>query len=149
VKASKLCYRLGQWLKIDFRLVPDQEPHDIIKKLRAHLHSQGYGDITITVLGASEPVVTPIKDPLAQRITAIAQRYAQKAPSIIPIFGGTLPLLGALRRYVGLPGLSAPGNPSYWGSSAHSPNEHIRIGDLERAVRFQCFLFQALGEKMQ
>ncbi len=125
--------------KIDFRLVPNQDPHDIAEKLRAHLHTQGYDDITIAVLGAAEPVVTPITDPLAQRVATIARRYTNQEPSIVPIFGGTLPFLGALRRHVGLPGLSAPGNPSYWGSSAHSPNEHIRLSDLERAVRLIAF----------
>ena len=65
--------------------------------------------------------------------------------SINPIIGGTLPLLGSLRRYVGLPGLCAPGNVAYWGSGAHAPNEHIRLADLPRAVRYNCYMFQALG----
>ncbi len=131
--------------KIDFRLVPDQDPHDILEKLRSHLKAEGYADIQVSVFGAAEPVVTPIEDAFAQRIAAIAQSYEGRAPSITPILGGTLPLLGPLRRHVGLPGLSAPGNPSYWDSGAHAPNEHIRISDLHRAVRFNCHMFQALG----
>jgi acetylornithine deacetylase/succinyl-diaminopimelate desuccinylase-like protein len=131
--------------KIDFRLVPDQDPNDIAEKLRAYLDSQGYNDIHITVFGSAEPVVTPIEDPLVQRIAAIAETFAGKPASINPIIGGTLPLLGALRRHVGVPGLSAPGNASYWGAGAHSPNEHIRLADLERAVRYNCYMFQALG----
>jgi acetylornithine deacetylase/succinyl-diaminopimelate desuccinylase-like protein len=131
--------------KIDFRLVPDQDPADIAAKLRAYLDAQGYNDIHITVFGSAEPMVTPIEDPLVQRITAIAEAFAGKPVSIAPIIGGTLPLLGALRRHVGVPGLSAPGNTSYWGAGAHSPNEHIRLADLQRAVRYNCYMFQALG----
>lgn len=131
--------------KIDFRLVPDQDPQDILKKLQAHLHAGGYSDIQISVFGSTEPVVTPIEDPFVQRMISIAENFAGKPASITPIVGGTLPLLGALRRYVGLPGLCAPGNASYWGSGAHAPNEHIRLSDLERAVRYNCFMFQALG----
>jgi acetylornithine deacetylase/succinyl-diaminopimelate desuccinylase-like protein len=131
--------------KIDFRLVPDQDPHDILAKLRSHLQANGYDDINVTVFGAAEPVVTPMDAPIVQRIIAIAQNFAQKPPSIAPIVGGTLPLLGGLRRYVGVPGLSAPGNPTYWGSSAHAPNEHIRLSDLARAVRYNCYMFQALA----
>ncbi|MBV9228882.1 MAG: M20/M25/M40 family metallo-hydrolase [Chloroflexi bacterium] len=131
--------------KIDFRLVPDQDPHDILAKLQAHLKAQGYDDIRLTVFAAAEPVVTPIDSPFVQRIAAIAEAFAEKPVSITPIVGGTLPLLGALRRHVGLPGLSAPGNVSYWGSSAHAPNEHIRLADLYRAVRYNCYMFQALG----
>ncbi|HEY7414717.1 MAG TPA: M20/M25/M40 family metallo-hydrolase [Ktedonobacteraceae bacterium] len=131
--------------KIDFRLVPNQDPHDILAKLRSHLQANGYNDINVTVFGAAEPVVTPMDTPFVQRIIAIAQEFAQKPPSIAPIVGGTLPLLGALRRYVGVPGLSVPGNASYWGSGAHAPNEHVRLSDLERAVRYNCYMFQALA----
>lgn len=131
--------------KIDFRLVPDQDPLDILEKMRAHLRAEGYEDIQVSAFGAAEPVVTPIDDPFAQRIISIAESFAGKPASISPIIGGTLPLLGSLRRHVGLPGLCAPGNASYWGAGAHAPNEHIRLADLERAVRYNCYMFQALG----
>jgi len=131
--------------KIDFRLVPDQDPHDIVAKLRDHLDSQGYSDVKITVLGASSPVVTPIEEPLVQRVAAIARAFEGKEPSIVPSSGGSLPLLEALKKHVGLPGLSVPGDPVYWANGAHSPNEHIRLEDLDRAVRFNCHLFMSLG----
>ena len=131
--------------KIDFRLVPEQDPDDILAKLQAYLQAAGYGDVQVTRLDDAWPVVTPIEDPFVQRILKISGSFGGKPPSIHPIIGGTLPLLGALRRFVGVPGLSAPGNPSYWASGAHSPNEHIRLGDLTRAVRFNCYLLNALA----
>ena len=131
--------------KIDFRLVPNQDPQDILEKLRNHLASEGYTDIRITVFGKAEPVVTPMNNPFVRRVAKIAESYNGKSPSIIPIVGGTLPLLGALQRYVGLPGLCAPGNPTYWANGAHAPNEHIRLADLDQAVRFNCYMFQALA----
>lgn len=131
--------------KIDLRLVPDQDPHEIVAAIQAHLKQQGYDDIQLSVLGASGPVVTPMDHPFVQKIRTIAETFAGKPASIVPIMGGTLPLLGALRRHVGVPGLTAPGNVSYWGSGAHAPNEHIRLADLERAIRYNCYLFQALG----
>jgi acetylornithine deacetylase/succinyl-diaminopimelate desuccinylase-like protein len=131
--------------KIDFRLVPDQDPQDILDKLRTHLDREGYEDVRVTRLGGAEPVVTPIDHPFVQRVHGIAERFSGKSPSVAPIIGGTLPLLGALHRYVGVPGLSAPGNPVYWASGAHAPNEHIRLEDLTRAVRLNCFLFSELA----
>jgi acetylornithine deacetylase/succinyl-diaminopimelate desuccinylase-like protein len=131
--------------KIDFRLVPDQHPQDILAKLRDHLVNEGYPDIRITVFGKATPVVTPLNDPFVQHIAKIAEAYNGKRPSITPIVGGTLPLLGALQQYVGLPGLCAPGNPTYWANGAHAPNEHIRLEDLEQAVQFNCYMFQALA----
>jgi acetylornithine deacetylase/succinyl-diaminopimelate desuccinylase-like protein len=132
--------------KIDFRLVPDQHPQDILKKLKDHLKAEGYDDISITTFGNAEPVVTPIDEPFVQRIITLTEGYNGKKPSINPIAGGTLPLLGALRRYVGLPGLSVPGNPTYWANGAHAPNEHIRLNDLREAVRFNCYMFQSLAK---
>jgi acetylornithine deacetylase/succinyl-diaminopimelate desuccinylase-like protein len=144
-EGSKTVLPARAMAKIDFRLVPDQEPRDILAKLRAHLVAEGYGDVRVTFFGTAEPVVTPIDHPFVQRIATIAESYSGKRPSVSPIAGGTLPFLGDLRRYVGVPGLSAPDNPVYWGSGAHAPNEHIRLADLDRAVRFGCYLFQALG----
>ena len=133
--------------KIDFRLVPDQDPHAIVAALRAHLDASGYDDITLTVLGASGPVVTPFDDPFARRVIEVANAYAgpDKPAVLIPLSGGTLPLLDPLRRQVGVPGLSAPGNPVYWGSAAHSPNEHIRLADLAPAVAFNMHLLRTLA----
>lgn len=131
--------------KIDFRLVPDQDPQDILRKLRAHLDANGYDDIQVTTFASAEPVVTALDTPFAQQVIALAEAFNDKSASIAPISGGTLPLLGALRRHVGTPGLSAPGDPVYWANGAHSPNEHIRLEDLDRAVRFNCHLLQHLG----
>ena len=131
--------------KMDFRLVPDQDPQDILAKLRAYLEAGGFSDIRVTLLGAAEPVVTPLEHPFVQRIYAIAESFSGKRPSVEPIVGGTLPLLGALRRFVGVPGLCAPGNAGYWASGGHAPNEHIRLQDLGRAVRFNCYMFEALA----
>lgn len=132
--------------KIDFRLVPNQDPQDILAKLRTHLHEQGYDDIQVTVFAAAEPVVTPMNEPLVQKMLKVAEGFNGKKVAINPIAGGTLPLLGALRRYVGVPGLAVPGNPTYWANGAHAPNEHIRLADLENAVQYNCYMFQALGE---
>jgi acetylornithine deacetylase/succinyl-diaminopimelate desuccinylase-like protein len=90
-------------------------------------------------------VVTPIEEPLVQQVARIAESFEGKKPSITPIGGGTLPLLGALRRHVGVPGLSVPGDPVYWANGAHAPNEHIRLEDLAHAVRFNVHLLQSFG----
>jgi acetylornithine deacetylase/succinyl-diaminopimelate desuccinylase-like protein len=132
--------------KMDFRLVPNQDPDAILAKLRAHLKSEGFDDVQVTKLGGAEPVVTPMEHPFVQRILQISENFAGKPPSVTPIVGGTLPLLGALRRYVGVPGLMGPGNAAYWASGAHAPNEHVRLSDIGRAVRFNCYMFDALGQ---
>src|SRR5207302_2340627 len=120
-EGSKTVLPAKAMAKIDFRLVPNQDPDDILAKLKAHLKAEGYEDINVTVFGNAEPVVTPIDEELVQRIAKIAEAYGGKKPSMNPIAGGTLPLLGGLRRFVGVPGLSVPGNPTYWANGAHAP----------------------------
>ena len=38
--------------KLDFRLVPGQDPYDILAKLQVHLETHGFEDVTVTQLGA-------------------------------------------------------------------------------------------------
>jgi len=134
--------------KIDFRLVPDQHPDDVLAKLQAHLKAEGYDDVRVSVLGSAEPTALPLEDPFAHRVARIAESFAGKPPVIVPLVGGSLPLLGALQRHVGIPGLSCPGDPVYWANGAHSPNEHIRLDDLARAVAFNRHLFTSLGKEV-
>lgn len=132
--------------KMDFRLVPEQNPDDILKKLKSHLKAQGYEDVQVKKLGGAEPVVTPIDGEFVQRIKKICVDFAGKEPEINPLVGGTLPLLEAMKKNVGILGVSTAGNPVYYGGGAHAPNEHIRLSDIERAIKFNTFMFTQLGD---
>jgi len=132
--------------KMDFRLVPEQRPDDILEKLKAHLKTQGFDDVHVSQLGSGDPVVTPLEGAFMQKITQICQAFTDQEPKIIPLGGGTLPLLGAMKNNVGVMGISTSGNPAYYGSGGHAPNEHIRVRDIPRAIAFNHFLFTQLGE---
>jgi acetylornithine deacetylase/succinyl-diaminopimelate desuccinylase-like protein len=132
--------------KMDFRLVPEQNPDDILEKLRSHLNAQGFEDVQVSKLGGAEPVVTPIEGAFVQRIQKICKDFTGKEPEINPLVGGTLPLLEAMKKNVGILGISTAGNPVYYGSGAHAPNEHIRLSDIPMAIRFNVFMFTELGD---
>jgi acetylornithine deacetylase/succinyl-diaminopimelate desuccinylase-like protein len=131
--------------KLDFRLVPNQDPDRVLAALRGYLNVEGFSDVNIDLLGSAAPVVTPIDSPFVQRVIRIATSHYGQEPIIQPISGGSLPLLDDLQRHVDIPGLFAPGNPGYWGSGAHAPNEHIRVEDFGAAVRFLIDLFRSLA----
>ena len=131
--------------QMEFRLVPDQHPDTVAAELRSHLDVEGFDDVEVTVLGSAEPVVTPISDPLVQRVASIAERFAGQRASITPIGPATLPLLASLRRHVGVPGLAPPDNPVYAGAAAHAPNENVRPEDVERAYHFNYALFEQIA----
>jgi acetylornithine deacetylase/succinyl-diaminopimelate desuccinylase-like protein len=132
--------------KMDFRLVPDQNPDDILEKLKRHLESQGFEDVQVKKLGGAEPVVAPLDGIFAQRIKKVCQDFTGKEPEITPLIGGTLPLLEAMKKNVDLLGVSTAGNPTYYGSGAHAPNEHIRLSDIPKAIQFNVFMLTELGD---
>jgi acetylornithine deacetylase/succinyl-diaminopimelate desuccinylase-like protein len=131
------------WL--DFRLVPAQQPDEILALLRAHLAREGFDEIEVTVLGRAESAGTSVDHPFAELVVRVAEEVAGERASINPRAGGSLPIIASLERYVGAPGVGAPDNPVYFGSRAHAPNEHIRLEDLEHAVRFTRALLERLG----
>lgn len=131
--------------KMDFRLVPNQRPDDILQKLRAHLTAQGFDDVRVKKLGDGDPVVTPMEEEFVQRMIQIGRAFTEQEPEITPLVGGTLPLLGAMKNNVGVLGISTSGNPAYYGSGAHAPNEHIRVKDIPRAIEFNAFMLAQLG----
>ena len=132
--------------KMDFRLVPNQGPNDILEKLKKHLKEKGFEDVQIRKLGEAQPVVTPIEGDFVQRMKKICKDFTNQEPEITALVGGTLPLLGSMKKNVGVLGISTSGNPSYYGSGAHAPNEHIRVSDIPRAIEFNAFIFSELGK---
>ncbi|MEZ4679136.1 MAG: M20/M25/M40 family metallo-hydrolase [Caldilineaceae bacterium] len=117
-----------------------------LPKLQAHLKAQGFDDVKVEKLGGGDPVVTPLEGPFIQKMVQICQGFTEQEPRIGPLGGGTLPLLGAMKKNVGVLGISTSGNPAYYGSGAHAPNEHIRVSDIARAIEFNVFMFTQLGE---
>jgi acetylornithine deacetylase/succinyl-diaminopimelate desuccinylase-like protein len=135
--------RASAWL--DFRLVPDQRPDDVLALLRSHLDRRGFTDVAIAVNASADPAATPVDDPFVKRAISVAERVAGNKASIYPIVGGSLPCVASLARHVGVPGLMAPDNATYYGCAAHAPNEHIRLEDIAPAVRYLVTLLEELG----
>jgi acetylornithine deacetylase/succinyl-diaminopimelate desuccinylase-like protein len=50
-----------------------------------------------------------------------------------------------MKNNVGVLGIPTSGNPAYYGSGAHAPNEHIRVSDIPRAIQFNVFMLTELG----
>ncbi len=110
--------------KVDFRLVPDQDPADILKKLRAHLDAQGFTDVQITDLGGDHPARTDPDDPFIQLVTRTAKEVYGVPMLMVPLSGGSgpsYPFIHFLNLPVATAGLGHPDG------RAHAPNENIRI----------------------
>ncbi len=118
--------------KIDFRLVPDQDPADILKKLRAHLDAQGFSDIEILSHGGEKPGATNPDDPFVLLTQAAGRDVYGMDPIISPMIGGSGPnhvFLEELKVPIVMVGVGYPE------SRVHSPNENLVLDLFEKGIR--------------
>ena len=110
--------------KVDFRLIPDQTPEDILEKLRKHLDQEGFEDVEIKYLGGEAPGRTNPDDPFVKTVVDTAKEIYGVPMAIVPMVGGSGP------NHVFLEELKIPivtAGIGYPGSKAHAPNENIVI----------------------
>ena len=110
--------------KVDFRLVPDQDPEEILHKLRQHLDEHGFGDVHITDLGGDPPARTDPDDPFVQLVTRTAEDVYEMPMQLVPLVGGSGPSHPFVHD-LGLPVATA--GLGYPDTKAHAPNENIRV----------------------
>ena len=129
--------------KMDFRLVPDQDPNDIFTKLRRHLDSHGFSDITLRLLSGERPARTPVTDPLVEVVRrAVVDAYGRE-PLIVPTMAGTGPLYPFVAT-LGLP--TADIGIGYPDTRIHAPDENIRVEDFRSGTKAVAALLQRFGE---
>ncbi len=118
--------------KMDFRLVPDQDPEDLLAKLRAHLDRHGFSDITVRALTSEHAARTAPSHPFALVVRDALRDVYQTEPVIIPTMAGTGPLYPFLRT-MGLP--TADCGIGYPDNRIHAPDENIRVGDFQQGTK--------------
>lgn len=129
--------------KIDFRLVPDQDPKEIFQKLREYLDSQGFSDIKLTWLGAMWPHKGEADDPLVRLTAQTGEEVYGKPSVLVPLIGGSSPIY-AFARPLGITVVNA--GVGYPGSRTHAPDEHVRLEDFRNAARQIGRILDRFGE---
>lgn len=110
--------------KVDFRLVPDMTPEEVLVNLRSHLDAEGFEDVQIEYLGGEAPGRTDPDDPFLQMVVAAAEDVYGVPQMVIPSSGGSGPN-HAFLHYLDLP--IATSGVGYPGNNVHAPNENIRV----------------------
>ena len=110
--------------KVDFRLIPDQRPAEVLEKLRAHLDAEGFSDVQIDFLGGEPPARTDPDDPFIDIVVDTAQDIYGVPMQKVPMTGGSGPNYPFVHD-LGLPVATA--GMGYPETRAHAPNENIRI----------------------
>ncbi|RIH83522.1 M20/M25/M40 family metallo-hydrolase [Calidithermus roseus] len=129
---SKTVLPAEAFAKLDFRLVPNQEPSEVVELLRRHLDKHGFNDVEVVTLEAGEhPARSDLEATwVKQTVEALRETYGSE-PIVHLSSGGSGPMY-PFTHYLGTPVVSI--GISYPGSRVHSPNENIRIADFERGV---------------
>ena len=129
--------------KLDFRLVPDMTPVDVLAKLRAHLDAAGFGDVVIHSYGGMMPFRSSPDSPLVRLTTATGLAVYGKPTQISPMSGGSTPIYAFSGPLGGIPVVAA--GVGYWDNRIHAPNEHVRLIDFLNGARHIARIMDGFG----
>lgn len=124
--------------KIDFRLVPDQDPARIAALLRAHLDRHGFDDVEAIYKEGTRPYRGRWDDPLVRAAKAAAEEAFGREAHLVPTSGGTSPMWAVCHKRSLANVTLGMGHP---GSGAHAPNENIILQSYWKAIRATARLY--------
>lgn len=113
--------------KMDFRLVPDQDPDRLADLLRKHLSDRGFDDVALTIQSENPAARTPLDSEIAQVACETAEEVWGKAPNIHVGSPGSGPM-HLFTSVLGLPTVAIGCNHPH--TNTHAPNENQRIDAL-------------------
>ena len=131
-------------VKLDFRLVPDQRPADILDKLRKHLDAHGFSDIGINYWDGVNPSRTDMDSPFVRLGCGDGQgRVRQRAPVHAPSLAGSGPMY-YMAEGLGLPVASS--GVSFPDDKIHAPNENVRIDYFLKGILHAAAILDEYGK---
>jgi acetylornithine deacetylase/succinyl-diaminopimelate desuccinylase-like protein len=141
---------------IDFRLVPNQTPESVRRRVEQHIERQGYfvvrqppdeatrlAHARIALLawdneGSYPAARTPLDNPLARQVARVVEQMAGAKIVVAPTLGGSVPMYlfqgDANTPVVGVPLANFDNNQ-------HAANENLRLQNLWDAIEIFAGLF--------
>lgn len=126
-------------VKLDMRLVANQDPFVIYDLLRKYLDENGFTDIETEALAQQYPARTPLDAPIAQVVAdAYRDLYGQE-PVFVPTSLGSGPLYQLCAQFGIDAATSGAGNAR---SQVHAPNENVYVDDFVLAIKHVCQIIE-------
>jgi acetylornithine deacetylase/succinyl-diaminopimelate desuccinylase-like protein len=129
-------------VKIDFRLVPKMDPKKQISRLKKHLRSKGFGDITIKVFHGEFAARTESSHPFVSQVKSAADRSFGK--SILNVSNAGTGPMHSFVNALNAPCISI--GSTYMFSRIHSPNEFARVDLLKKTTKCMCLIMDEFGK---
>lgn len=131
-------------VKLDFRLVPDQDPNEILELVRRHLKEHGFSDIEVIPYTMTYPARTPLDNALAQTVIRTTREVYGMEPTLKPMSPATGPMYILCQR-IGIPSVSVGvGN---FASNNHAPNENIVIEDFIQGIKHMAAIIEDFSKQ--
>ena len=144
-EGSKTVIPAEAMAKFSFRLVPDQEPGDIMKKVQAHFEKNCPDGVKLEVISGHDGRPYHV-DPHG-KFGKAAQEALKTAFDRDPVLireGGSIPIIEDLREILGadtlLLGLALAD------AQIHSPNENFPVENFEAGIRLNQALLEELAK---
>jgi acetylornithine deacetylase/succinyl-diaminopimelate desuccinylase-like protein len=128
--------------KIDFRLIPDQDPDDILARLRKHLDAHGFEKVEIVAHDGEKPARSDPNSAVARTvIDCVKELHGEPVLwPFMPASGPMHPVVSDLGVPTVLPvGVGRPDN------RVHAPNENIHAADYINTIRLMCRVWERFG----
>jgi acetylornithine deacetylase/succinyl-diaminopimelate desuccinylase-like protein len=125
--------------RLDFRLIPNMQPAEAIRKLKAHLVTHGFGHIEVRANdGAEPPYKISVKEDISQAIIAAATEVYGERPVVNGVSAE-----GAILRHVWIPCvLTGFANP---GANLHAPDENIHLDKYLLGIKYAAAIMEHFG----
>lgn len=130
-------------VKMDIRLVPNQEPDEIKEKFKKHLEKRGYGDAEITFFHGSAPARTPIDNPYVKVASQAVEEGFGEPPILSPSVGGGGPHF-LFDRILEIPVIEIP--LARADQNNHAPNESMGLEGVFCGIKMAAALIKHMAE---
>ena len=131
-------------LKMDMRLVADQDPDDIYSKFVSHCDQQA-PEVVVKRLGrGTPPSKTSPELPICQRVVrAVVAAAGDGEPVVLPVLGGSMPDY-LFTKVLGAPSIGVPyANPD---ENNHSPNENLGLAEFYAGIITSAHIIQGVAQ---
>jgi acetylornithine deacetylase/succinyl-diaminopimelate desuccinylase-like protein len=130
--------------KVSCRLVPDQEPDDVARKVAAYLEEIAPAGVRVRVkvLHGGRPYLAPTDHPVYE----VAKRAFTRAfgkPTVFMREGGSIPFVRTIADATGKPCLLMGfGQPD---ENAHAPNEWLSLENYHLGIKSAAYLYEEIA----
>ncbi|KKK32958.1 deacylase [Salinicoccus sediminis] len=129
-------------VKMDMRLVMDQDPDEIFERLRNHVEKHA-PDVEVEKLGIMQPSRTSSELEFIEPIRRSAEKSFGREAFIQPSLGGSLPD-AVWTKILGVPSVVVP--YANIDEANHSPNENLVVEHFYKGIETTCRVISEIGE---